>query len=338
MGQFFIKPQKGSAGVSALLFMLLLSVIGGAFVAITSTEVLTAANFRDGVAAQYLAEAGIQHALVKLKKDEDGFVSKTNTTTVGTVNTISSEIKNSASATAGSYKVTVTGSGTTRTITSIATVNKAKRQLIVTVKLGDTGLIPANLSKYAIFSDQGIDVNGQGYIQGPAGARGDIDLKGKGWIDPNDRFTNVLDASVPIFSGIDYTKNPLNINAYSLSGTYFVNGDLNLNTTLTTPQGQKTIIYVNGDVHITGQGDLNGKFLIIATGIIHLDSNKGSIQGIFISTSASESHINNGELNGSIFAHGPLAVGGTIIYNADLINSFIQGSSGGLSITSWNNK
>lgn len=50
--------QQGSAGILAMISMALLGVLGTAYVAMSSSEVSTGAQYRDGVAAQYLAEAG----------------------------------------------------------------------------------------------------------------------------------------------------------------------------------------------------------------------------------------------------------------------------------------
>ena len=59
--------RQGSAGILALISMALLGVLGMAYVAMSSSEVSTGAQYRDGVAAQYLAEAGGRWAAIQLK-------------------------------------------------------------------------------------------------------------------------------------------------------------------------------------------------------------------------------------------------------------------------------
>jgi Tfp pilus assembly protein PilX len=63
------RNQSGSASLVALVAMLVLGVLGNYFISMSSTEVNMAANYRDGIAAQYLAEAGARHAIVELSKN-----------------------------------------------------------------------------------------------------------------------------------------------------------------------------------------------------------------------------------------------------------------------------
>lgn len=63
------KNRQGSASIVALVAMLFLGVLGSAFIAVSSTEVNMAANYRDGIAAQYLAEAGARRSIVELSKN-----------------------------------------------------------------------------------------------------------------------------------------------------------------------------------------------------------------------------------------------------------------------------
>jgi len=137
--------QHGTAALAALIAMSLLVILGAGLVTLSSTESIISAGFRDGTAAQYLAEAGVQHAIVKLKTDA-AFVANSNTTTISANNTITSSTLNSGTPTAGTYQVFVTGTGNDRTIIARGTVNKAKRQLVVTLAL------PANSSGATIQS------------------------------------------------------------------------------------------------------------------------------------------------------------------------------------------
>jgi type II secretory pathway component PulK len=70
--------ERGSVAVLGLIVMMILVVMGAGIVTLSNIDVALAANHRDGVAAQYLAEAGAQWAIAKLKTDKD-FTSQTET-------------------------------------------------------------------------------------------------------------------------------------------------------------------------------------------------------------------------------------------------------------------
>ena len=135
MEQNIIKNERGSAGMLAIVVMTLMGAIGAAFVVLSTNEINISANFRDGVAAEYLAEAGTQWAIVQLKTN-DTFVKNTGNATG--VKTDSAD-KNGVTPTKGKYSVTVTGTGNSRTVISTGTVSQAKRRVILTVALPTGG-------------------------------------------------------------------------------------------------------------------------------------------------------------------------------------------------------
>lgn len=59
--------QTGSAGILAIVALALLSVISAGMVVRTSTEIDMSAKYRNGVAAQYLAESGARWGFEYLK-------------------------------------------------------------------------------------------------------------------------------------------------------------------------------------------------------------------------------------------------------------------------------
>lgn len=59
-------PSRGSAALAVIVAISLLLWQGGMLARLMRTEVETTANFRDGIAAQYLAEAGMRRAFVVL--------------------------------------------------------------------------------------------------------------------------------------------------------------------------------------------------------------------------------------------------------------------------------
>ena len=124
--------ERGSVAILGLIAMMLLGVMGAGMVTLSNIDVAIAANQRDGVAAQYLAEAGAQWAIANLKTDKD-FISKTEKQKDITTYTIDEK-----GLTLGSYTVTtefapIMLNKNQRLITSIGTVNKAKRQITVQI-------------------------------------------------------------------------------------------------------------------------------------------------------------------------------------------------------------
>jgi len=126
--------QRGSAALLGLIMMMLLGSMGVTLLLLSKTDLQIASNQRDGMAAQYLAEAGVQYAASKLKTDHD-FVRQTESgegvTTAQSLGTVP---------TAGNYTVH-TGpdpeftNTQTRLITAIGTVNQAKRQVMAQITL-----------------------------------------------------------------------------------------------------------------------------------------------------------------------------------------------------------
>ena len=124
--------ERGLVAILGLIAMMLLLVMGAGMVTLSNIDATIAANQRDGVAAQYLAEAGAQWAITNLKTDKD-FISKTEKQKDITTYTI-----NEKGLTLGSYTVTtefapIILNKNQRLITSIGTVNKAKRQITVQI-------------------------------------------------------------------------------------------------------------------------------------------------------------------------------------------------------------
>ena len=61
-----IGNRKGAAAIAAVVSLMLLLCLGGALARLMKTENDTTINFRDGIAAQSMAEAGLRRAIVVL--------------------------------------------------------------------------------------------------------------------------------------------------------------------------------------------------------------------------------------------------------------------------------
>jgi len=135
--KMMMNTEKGSATLLSLIIMMLLGSLGGILLLSSNTELQIAANQRDGIAAQYLAEAGIQWAIVKLKA-EPTFLEETSTTKHVTKRRFAELIPS-----AGSYTVEIVPGfpvpdRKTRHITATGIVNQSKRQVVAHVTLPQT--------------------------------------------------------------------------------------------------------------------------------------------------------------------------------------------------------
>lgn len=126
--------QRGSVALLGLIMMILLGSMGVTLLMLSQTDLQIALNHRDGIGAQYLAEAGIQYAVAKLKTD-DKFVSQT----AMNQHTITSDLCGMIS-TVGSYTVRIgpesqVANPKTRLIIATGIVNKAQRQVVAHITL-----------------------------------------------------------------------------------------------------------------------------------------------------------------------------------------------------------
>lgn len=126
-----LKNNTGSAGILALIAMVFFGILGGAYVTLSSSSVKTSANFRDNIAAQYLAEAGAQWAIAQIS---------TTPSYGNKAITAYSQKKNTGTPTAGTYEVTVKPSSdpakpTEKIITAIGKVNQSERTVVLHVTI-----------------------------------------------------------------------------------------------------------------------------------------------------------------------------------------------------------
>ncbi|MDF2568494.1 MAG: hypothetical protein K0R55_98 [Sporomusa sp.] len=107
-----IANQSGSTALLVLTVMMLLGLLGSALIFLSSTELNMSANYRDGIGALYLAEAGAKRAIVELSNNSNW--QPTNPYFEGD----------------GSYTLKVTA-GTPVTIEAIGIVNKSVRKVVL---------------------------------------------------------------------------------------------------------------------------------------------------------------------------------------------------------------
>lgn len=118
--------QTGVGLISSMIILSLALVLGVCLLKISTTGFDISTSFSEGVKAQYIAEAGVKYAIVKLKNDNE-FVKETEYKAI-----LQSSKKDFIK---GEYKVYITGNENRRTVLSIGKVNKSKRKISVTIDL-----------------------------------------------------------------------------------------------------------------------------------------------------------------------------------------------------------
>jgi len=133
--RFFARSEKkGSAAVAMIVSLSVLLWLGGMLTRLMGTETDTAINFRDGIAAQYMAEAGLRRALVVLYNS-------------GNPSGLTENI--SRDGLTGSYRITSAAEGASLRVRSVGQVGAAKRSVSVLVAISlqpDPGLPLTELS------------------------------------------------------------------------------------------------------------------------------------------------------------------------------------------------
>lgn len=118
--------QMGVGLISSIIILSLSLVLGVCLLKISATGFDISTSFSEGVKAQYIAEAGIKHAIIKLKNDNE-FVKETE------YKFILQSSKNDFIK--GEYVVYISGNENRRTVLSIGKVNKSKRKISVVIDL-----------------------------------------------------------------------------------------------------------------------------------------------------------------------------------------------------------
>lgn len=248
----FIKEERGSAGILSVITVLLLSVAGAAYLSLSSSENSSSASYRNGVAAQFLAEAGARQAIVELDK---------NASWTGV-----SDVAMGSGITAGSYTVTVAATGQDRIVVAKGVVGNAARRIKLTLT------VPGNAFQYPVYSGNSLMLN-----SGFAVVGGDV-ATAKNQVT-NNGFSGTVRTNVPMslpvipvsFNPADYAsgnKTTLaaqpNTGNYNLSGLYYIAGSFNTNSNVNilTTAGNSATIFVDGSVSING--NIQGNITIIA--------------------------------------------------------------------------
>jgi hypothetical protein len=272
--------NRGSATLLSLFVMFIILMVGIGLLRMASTDYASAANYNDGVDAQYAAEAGVQRAVVELQKT-------TPVTSMAKTNVRKSD---------GTYRVTYRYEAKEGTyekqnvyiVTSIGEVWSAdekllaRRQAVATIRRSSfPNLINAKGAVY---------IDGTGKIVGESADKPSTIGVAHGILTGNDP-THRTACSI-VTSNDDFPTNPYvydstfatkyktaDANSFTNEETnsgnlgkakYYINGGTVKN--ITSTRGDAPIeIYVKGDVTI--EGPIKGNIKIIATGNITTNSN-----------------------------------------------------------------
>ena len=338
--------KRGSVGLLSIIAMVLLGVVGAAYIALSSTEVSSSASYRNGVAAQFLAEAGARRAIVELEKDRTW--EKTQT-----------PVKMGSGVTEGTYDVLVKGavSGDDRTVISKGVVGNATRKIVLKLKLGSS---EDNVYSYSIFSGTNMNVDNNGEVYGSIRSNALINLNNNAYVSKDVMAHSGVNQGNNSTVGGQVTTNAPRLddipsyNASDYSGGYPIssvgnNAELNLDKDRYYRDGDLVIsnnatiigdctIYVTGNVILENNVSLTGEFMIIARGDINVGNGVTINKGVLYS----EHNINlenNSRVTGSAVAKGTVNIhnNAKITYNQSVIQNFGLGGSGQLTITSWGN-
>jgi hypothetical protein len=331
--------ERGSATLLGIIAMMLLGLIGLGMMTRSRIELEIATNHRDGAAAQYVAEAGIQWAITKLKIDDE-FINQTASKDIITT----SEILGTLSP-IGSYNVKIgpdskTTNKNVRLIRSIGTVNKAKRQIIVKVLLP---VVANSVFNNVLFSNTNLDVtntiitgslrsNDNITLSNNCEIIGDIFIRDSTKISYNETTINgMINYNVPIiqipaYNEIDYNNSSLLPNlidgqTYTLTDNLaFANDNFIMkNNSYLLGNG---LIYVKNNVLIDTNSQILGNIMIVAGGNIIISDHAILNKAILLAKGNGQVDT-NAEITGCISVGGKLDVkDATIIYDKSIMQFF----------------
>jgi len=353
---------KGSAGILALLTMAILGALGAAYVAISSSEVSTGAVYRDGVSAQYLAEAGSRWAALQVKNKVGTVVTDSNTATGATYS--SGALGTSPSG--GSYTVTIRrdpanpNDSNRRQVSVVGTVGPAKRKIVYAIVMASGGGLPL---QYGAFSGRNLTMAGE--VVGEIGAvtRADVTrwgytpaiksakIKYAGQAEitgtpPSEQvlFTlpvmpvsfDINDASYQQYrtGATSRASGNLNNTTATWNGNNYIDGALSLTGSTVLTTGANAGIYVNGNFAIHNNNTINasGNLAIVANGTISLDPGKinipaGSMLTLYAKNGVSVTSGATITGNTTIISPGTVTFSGDgkiIVGNGGIINVYTQ--------------
>lgn len=290
--------QQGSVGIVAVIAMMVLVLAGTAYVGLALTELKISTTYRDGAAAQYLAEAGALSARMKLKYDTENFRSLTNTD-AGYPNPPIRVYKNSDEPTAGYYEVIVKrfqSDPAMREIVSVGTVHSAQRIVKIRLEIspGMPVAIPTELQEtftYGLVSGSKLTIGDNGLVSGTIRTNDRLHI-GKATINGT-CYYSVDNRGVFVDQQAMLSTSPVIVTSYlpfpdltlirsdcQTKATRTVAGDYIIGT---NQSFNKDVYFVNGNLSFTNNITMTGKAIFYVTGDITVSASNGKGNMLLIS-------------------------------------------------------
>jgi Tfp pilus assembly protein PilX/cytoskeletal protein CcmA (bactofilin family) len=313
------RQSQGSVFLLAMVALITLMLLGTSLVESAVQGLAKASKDIRQQEAANLAESGVDMALCKLYEDYDSI-----NETLSTDGTVSGSFALPQGTVSYTINSPYAGIADTCEVVSDATsrFNKRARVRVIASYRTDVGRV----FEGAIFSNSPLTLNGSGEVKPDASgkggsiyAKGDITFKGTSftmhpegfiyttgttnWVPPQvpatSVYQNIAPVPMPIIDLQWYHDHATVIyTAAKKSAVKFGAGGVSLS-------GLSGIIYVNGDVSISGQ--YTGKALIVATGDISITGNVTAgdrdTDAIALITTKSVKIAGNAEVDGLIYSH-----------------------------------
>jgi len=289
---------RGSAFLTAMIFLVILLGFGASFVEMSIQEVSRASRIRKETRALSLAEAGLDYAAWRIYNESPASYPVPYSRTNLPEGSFSAEVDvyEDADGNPVPNSLQVVSTGVSQGWTAQV---KAVGQYLISP--GDNNGIFDN----ALFSDSDMTVQGNANITGTVHSNGNLTVKGSSTIAGDASSSGWLSESGTHITGskTQYTAKKsmptVDIQYYrSQATTSYTSSQTFTGTTL------DGIVFVDGDVTISGQVD--GKGVIVATGTIHVNGNTylADADAEFALVTTGSVRVNGGaRIEGGIYAH-----------------------------------
>ncbi|MBN1808094.1 MAG: hypothetical protein JW909_03435 [Planctomycetes bacterium] len=247
--------DDGSALFIGVVMLLILASLAAAYLTVSVARYRDTLSRRDSLQSRYVAEAGLDTALVSLNNQALTFV--------GGVAKFSSSLGGN------DYDVVVVDLGNdVFRVTSSGEANGYRREMEVVARREFPPFM-----EYAIVTDGNLDIRGSITVKGDIHSNQWIDMQGPGIITGNASAVGDITMGVGSKGGVggdvlpfsDYVPIP-QINIKALRDEAIASGDYYKTSQTWAPKATKVagLTFVEGDLHLSGQ--LTGKGIIVCSG------------------------------------------------------------------------
>lgn len=287
------KKRNAFMLLSAYFVLAVLFILGGVYFARTMAEARVVQRQLYSARAFYLAEAGIDDALVHLKNNYSW----------------STGLSNVSLGNMGSYTVSVEAIGQQRKLVSTGIVSDATPAITSKIEVFAQSIIPEGFYDNAIYASKVVDLNGNAYtvdgkIRYGTGPIPNTDnVTGEIIQDPNtnplpklnfEQLHSISESQANVYDATRLENVRRGVDSFPSSFWYSLPTDPEDPAT-----GVPNVVYVGGDLVLRGNiGTLNGFFVVVGDVL----TNPNAVY---------DSTINgNGQINGCIYTRGKFTING----------------------------